>query len=120
VFGVSGEKLDPVQLELLWDAHTANKQHAVDPAGAKDKPWIKRMGSHAHMRRMIFETSEQSPHLVTWIQRQIAHLYQIEENLRQTKAVPNLRLATLAAQSRLIHRRLHMVITLLAKRHILL
>lgn len=93
--------------------------YSAYPAWAKDKPWIKLMGCHAHMRRKFFEASEQSPRLVAWILRQIAHLYQIEESLRQSKAGPSLRVAVRAGESRMIHQRLHKAITLLAKRRIL-
>lgn len=49
------------------------------------------MGCHAHVRRKFFEATEQSPRLIAWIMRQIAHLYHIEQKLRETKAAPRLR-----------------------------
>ena len=55
--------------------------YSAYPAWAKDKPWIKLMGCHAHVRRKFFEATEQSPRLVAWILRQIAHLYHIEKAL---------------------------------------
>ena len=51
------------------------------------------------MRRKFFESTEQSPRLVAWILRQIAHLYHIEKRLRETKAGPALREAVRAAES---------------------
>lgn len=93
--------------------------YSAYPAWAKDKSWIKLMGCHAHMRRKFFEATEQSPRLVAWILRQIAHLYQIEARLREAKAGPSLRQAARAAESNPIHQRLHKAITLLAKRRIL-
>ena len=93
--------------------------YSAYPAWAKHKPWIKLMGCHAHVRRKFFEATEQSPRLVAWILRQIAHLYHIESKLRETKAGPALRQAVRAAESRMIHQRLHKAITLLAKRRIL-
>jgi transposase len=93
--------------------------YSAYPAWAKDKPWIKLMGCHAHMRRKFFEATEQSPRLVAWILRQIAHLYHIEQRLRDAKAGPALRQSVRAAESRMIHQRLHKAITLLAKRRIL-
>jgi transposase len=93
--------------------------YSAYPAWARDKPWIKLMGCHAHMRRKFFEATEQAPRLVAWILRQIAHLYHIESKLRETKAGPALRRAVRAAESRMIHQRLHKTITLLAKRRIL-
>jgi transposase len=93
--------------------------YSAYPAWAKNKPWIKLMGCHAHMRRKFFEATEQAPRLIAWILRQIAHLYHIETKLRETKAGPALRQAVRAAESRIIHQRLHKAITLLAKRRIL-
>ncbi len=74
------------------------------------------MGCHAHLRRKFFEATEQSPRLVAWILRQIAHLYHIETRLREAKAGPALRQAVRTAESRIVHQRLHKAITLLAKR----
>ena len=93
--------------------------YSAYPAWVKDKPWIKLMGCHAHMRRKFFEALEQSPRLVAWILRQIAHLYHIEQKLRNANAGPALRQAVRAAESRMIHQRLHKTLTLLAKRRIL-
>jgi hypothetical protein len=93
--------------------------YSAYPAWAKHKPWIKLMGCHAHVRRKFFEAAEQSPRLIAWIMRQIAHLYHIEQRLRETKAGPALRQAVRASESRIIHQRLHKAITLLAKRRIL-
>jgi transposase len=89
------------------------------PAWAKDKPHIVLAGCHAHMRRKFFEAQEQAPGLVAWILRQIAHLYRIESQLRKAKAGPALREAVRASQSRMIHRRLKVLIDRLALRAIL-
>jgi len=93
--------------------------YSAYPSWIKYKSWIKLMGCHAHMRRKFFEASEQSPRLAAWILHQIAHLYHIEQRLREAKAGPSLRQAVRAAESRPIHQRLHKAITLLAKRRIL-
>jgi transposase len=93
--------------------------YSAYPAWAKHKPWIKLMGCHAHVRRKFFEATEQAPRLVAWIMRQIAHLYHIEQKLREAKAGPALRQAVRSSESRVIHQRLHKAITLLAKRRIL-
>ena len=90
--------------------------YAAYPSWAKNKPWIKLMGCHAHVRRKFFEASDQSPRLVAWILLQLAHLYQIETRLRETKAGPALREAVRAAESRMIHRRLKKAIDKLALR----
>jgi transposase len=94
--------------------------YSVYPSWAKDKEWIKLMGCHSHMRRKFFEATEQSPRLVAWILRQIAHLYHIERRLRDAKAGPALREAVRAAESRMIHRRLKKAIDKLALRRSIL
>ncbi|MCB1129961.1 MAG: IS66 family transposase [Verrucomicrobiae bacterium] len=109
----SEEAVGEIQRIIQCDGYSAY------PSWAKDKPWIKLMGCHAHMRRKFFEAAEQAPRLVAWILRQIAHLYHIEKTLRETKAGPALRQAVRASESRMIHQRLHKAITLLAKRRIL-
>jgi transposase len=81
--------------------------------------WLKLIGCHAHMRRKFFEAQEQSPKLIAWILHQIGLLYQIEERLREAKAGPALRTAVRAAESRMIHRRLHKAIVKLSARNIL-
>ena len=94
--------------------------YVVYPSWAKDKAWIKLMGCHSHMRRKFFEATEQSPRLVAWILRQIAHLYHIEKRLREAKAGPALRQAVRAAESQMIHRRLKKAIDQLALRRSIL
>jgi len=94
--------------------------YVVYPSWAKDKPWIKLMGCHAHMRRKFFEAQEQSPRIVGWILLQIAHLYRIETELREKKAGPALREAVRASASSMIHRRLKKAIDKLAARHVIL
>ncbi len=93
--------------------------YSAYPSWAKDKPWIKLMGCHAHMRRKFFEAIDQDPRLCHWILNQIAHLYHIEKKLRETNAGPALRQAVRAAESRMIHQRLHKAITRLVERRIL-
>ncbi len=94
--------------------------YAVYPSWAKDKAWGKLMGCRSHVRRKFFEATEQSPRLVAWILRQLAHLYHIEKRLRETKAGPALRQAVRAAESRMIHRRLKKAIDKLALRRSIL
>ena len=94
--------------------------YIVYPSWAKTKPWIKLMGCHAHMRRKFIEAKEQSPRLVGWILRQIAHLYHIEKRLREDKTGPALREAVRASESRMIHRRLGRFIHKLAARRSIL
>jgi len=86
---------------------------------AEKRRHLKLIGCHAHMRRKFEEAFDQAPWLVTWILRQIALLYQIEERLRESNAGPALREAVRASESRMIHRRLHKAIVALSKRSIL-
>ncbi len=94
--------------------------YIVYPAWAKKKAWIKLMGCHSHVRRKFFEAMDQSPRLVAWILRQLAHLYHIEERLRDAKAGPAMREAVRAAESRMIHRRIKKVVDKLALRRSIL
>lgn len=90
------------------------------PAWAKDKAHITLMGCHAHVRRKFFEAKDQSPRLVAWILRQLAHLYQIESRLRETQASAVQREAMRASQSRPIHQRLKRLLDRLAQRRTVL
>jgi transposase len=112
------EPVDPGILPLLRIIQCDG--YIVYPSWAKDKAWIKLMGCHSHVRRKFFEATEQSPRLVAWILRQLAHLYHIEKRLRETKAGPALREAMRAAESRMIHRRLRKAIDKLALRRSIL
>lgn len=96
---------------LLGDDQTQPRVIQCDgfsayPSWAGGKAHITLMGCHAHVRRKFFEARDQSPRLVAWILRQLAHLYQIEKRLRQTRAAPVLREAARASQSAPIHMRL--------------
>ena len=112
------QPLDPKLIPLLRIIQCDG--YVVYPSWAKDKAWIKLMGCHSHVRRKFFEATEQSPRLVAWILRQLAHLYQIEKRLREAKAGPELRQAVRAAESRIIHRRLKKAIDKLALRRSIL
>ena len=108
------EPIDPKIIPLLRIIQCDG--YIVYPSWAKDKAWIKLMGCHSHVRRKFFEATEQSPRLVAWILRQLAHLYHIEKRLRETKAGPALRQAVRAAESSMIHRRLKKAIDKLSLR----
>jgi len=65
-----------------------------------------------HIRRGFIESKEEAPTRAGWIIRQIAHLYQLEEKLRQNKSSPILRQAARAAVAAPILRRLEKAIIL--------
>ncbi|XHR30523.1 MAG: IS66 family transposase [Chthoniobacteraceae bacterium] len=67
---------------------------------------IRLAACYAHARRKFIESQSQAPCIVTWLLRQMAHLYQIEKYLRKERAGPRLREALRAAQSRPIHERI--------------
>jgi transposase len=94
--------------------------YSAYPAWSKGKDHITLMGCHAHVRRKFFEAQDQSPRLVGWILRQLAHLYQIEGQLRETQASPVRREAMRAWQSRPIHQRLKKLLDRLALRRSIL
>lgn len=67
---------------------------------------IKLAACWAHARRKFHQALEECARTSGWILRQIQHLYQIEQHLRQINAGPNLRLAVRAHQSRPIVERI--------------
>lgn len=67
-------------------------------------------GCWAHVRRKFHEALESSPRLAGWVLRQIQHLYQIEAQLREQQAGPNLVAAIRASQSRMVVQRLERAI----------
>ena len=104
----------PVPRILQCDGYSAY------PAWAKDKPHIRLMGCHAHVRRKFFEAKDQSPKLTVWILRQLGHLYRIEKKLRDLRAGPSLRDGVRASHSRPIHLRLRQAIDRLSHRRSIL
>ena len=66
----------------------------------------------AHIRRGFIESMTEAPIRAAWIIRQLAHLYQLEKNLRESKASPILRQAARSARAGPILRRLEKAIHL--------
>lgn len=66
----------------------------------------------AHIRRGFIESKDEAPTRAGWIIRQMAHLYQLEERLRQSRASPILRQAARAAEAAPILRRLEKAVIL--------
>jgi len=60
----------------------------------------------AHVRRKFHEARAESPRLAAWFLYQIQLLYQLEAQLRETRAGPRLRQARRAAASRMVVERL--------------
>jgi transposase len=77
---------------------------------------IRLAGCMAHARRPFYEALEGVPRVAAWILRQFQHLYHIEATLRESRAGPALRLAVRRSHSRMIHERLHRVLTRLKER----
>lgn len=75
-------------------------------------------GCWAHARRAIHQAREGAPRTVAWLLRQVAHLYQIEERLRQHRAGPVLCQAVRAAQSAMILRRIRAALLRIRPRHL--
>jgi transposase len=81
--------------------------YSAYPAFARERAGqIELIGCWAHVRRGFFEAQDQAPRVVGWNLRQIAHLYWLEERLREGRAGPQGRARARAAHSRMIHNRL--------------
>jgi transposase len=90
--------------------------YSAYPAFAKDK--IKLFGCWAHARRNFFEAKEQAPRVAGWILKQIGAMYQWEEQLRQSRAGPDLRQAIRASQHRMVVERLQRALNRLQSRYL--
>ena len=77
---------------------------------------IELAGCWAHVRRKFYEAIETSPMLAGWFVHQIQQLYQVEADLREQRAGPNLRAAKRAHQSRPIVERLQRALVKLKTR----
>jgi transposase len=75
---------------------------------ADTREGVELSGCWAHVRRKFFEAAEQrdAPIRAAWVLRQIAQLYGIEKQLRQSRAGPRLREALRQSQSQWIVQRL--------------
>ncbi|XOV73906.1 MAG: IS66 family transposase [Verrucomicrobiota bacterium] len=73
---------------------------------ASDNPSAKLHGCWAHMRRKFYESQEQHPRIVGWILRHIQQLYQWEDQLRTSRAGPNLRHSMRTSHHKLVCQRL--------------
>jgi len=85
--------------------------YAAYPSFAREKHHIELLGCWAHARRRFYEARENAPLRATWILRQIAHLYHLERQMRESGVGPNLRAAHRASHSNLIVRRIHRVLS---------
>ena len=97
------DKIIPVDFKgtIQCDGYGAYPAFANRRNGA-----IKLAACWAHVRRKFHKALEECPRTSGWIMRQIQHLYQIEEHLRQINAGPKLRQAMRAHQSRPIIERI--------------
>jgi hypothetical protein len=93
---------------IQCDGYAAYRSFAQSP---QRKGQIQLAACHAHMRRKFYEAQDQAKQVCAWILKQIGHLYAIERQLRETRAGPQLRKAIRSSQSRMIHERLHRLLT---------
>ena len=76
-------------------------------------------GCWAHARRALHEALVNDPRTVAWLLRQIAHLHQVEADLRRTcRAEANWLVIVRAAHRAPILRRLHTALARLRPRHV--
>jgi transposase len=75
-------------------------------------------GCWAHARRGFIEARESTPRTVGWVLRHIAHLYQIERDLRESGAGPRLRDAVRSARSAAIVHRIRAALLRIRPRHL--
>ena len=73
---------------------------------ASDNPSAKLHGCWAHMRRKFYESQEQHPRIAGWILRHIQQLYQWEDQLRTSRAGPNLRHSMRTSHHKMLCQRL--------------
>ena len=108
--GACIEKIVPDNFRgvIQCDGYGAYRSFAQSP---KRTGQIQLAACHAHMRRKFYEAQNQSKQVCGWILRQISHLYAIERKMRESRAGPRLRQSIRAAQSRMIHERLHRALT---------
>ncbi len=85
--------------------------YAAYPSFAREKPCIELVGCWAHARRRFHEAREHVPLRATWILRQIAKLYHLEQQMREAGTGPKLRAAQRASHAAPILHRIHRVLT---------
>jgi transposase len=78
---------------------------------ARRKEHLQLAGCWAHTRRKFYEARDQDPRRAGWLLRQIGHLYDIERELREHRAGPQLRAAVRTHRSRPIVARLHPILS---------
>ena len=98
---VPAEMLKNFKGYLQSDAYAAYTTLARERKGE-----IKLVGCMAHARRKFVEALQEDRR-VAWIVRQIAHLYGVEKQLRETRAGPRLREARRVAEAMPVLKRLH-------------
>jgi transposase len=111
------ETIIPVSWEgkLQCDAYEAYDCFARSRGGK-----IKLAGCMAHVRRKFYGGRETAPKVAGWLLQQFQKLYELEDQLRQARAGPELRQAERSRFSRPMLARMHRVLVQLkAKRHYL-
>ncbi len=94
------------------DRYSCYNSYAVKRNQAAEGPGyaIELASCLTHIRRKFIESLTEAPIRAAWIIRQLAHLYQLEKKLRESKVSPILRQAARSAQAGLILRRLEKAI----------
>lgn len=75
-------------------------------------------GCWAHARRAILDGQQSAPQTVNWLLKQIANLYDIEKQLRESRAGGALRQAIRTAQSAMIMRRIRAALLRIRRRYL--
>jgi len=98
------EKIIPADFRgtLQCDGYQADDCFAKGRAGQ-----IVLAGCLAHMRRKFFDAKETAPKVAGWFLQHFRHLYELEAQLRNTRAGPKLRQARRAGLSRPVLARMH-------------
>lgn len=84
---------------------------------ARKREGIVLAGCMAHVRRKFYEAQDQTPRLAGWFLRQLQQLYEVEAQLRKTRAGPKLRQAMRASQSRVVLERVYRALMRLKTAH---
>jgi len=75
------------------------------------------VGCMAHVRRAFYDARDQAPKVAGWFLRQFQLLYEVERQLRESRAGPKLREVKRASASRWVMARIHRALVRLKTKH---